>query len=66
MLRPYGASVSVALRTLKQSSPLKTSHRVRPSSLIHFVGKLEVSPGPTSHFSVKKTVVHGPQGSGAS
>jgi len=24
-----------------------------PSTLIHLVGKLAVSPGPTSHFSVK-------------
>ena len=37
-----------------------------PSALIHFVGRLLVSPGPTSQSSAKKTVVHGPQGSGAS
>jgi hypothetical protein len=25
---------------------------VRPSALIHLVGKLHVSPGPTSHWAV--------------
>src|SRR5262245_56714677 len=50
------ATVSRALRTEKWSSPENTRFRVRPSSLIHLVGKLAVSPGPTSHRSVKNTV----------
>ena len=61
-----GDKVRVALRTENESSPEKTKYIVFPSSLIHLVGKLPVSPGPVSHFRVKNTVVHGPQGSGAS
>ena len=60
------ASLSVARRTEKQSSPENTRWTVRPSRLIHFVGRQDVSPGPTSHCGVKTTVVHGPHGSGAS
>src|SRR5262245_34026229 len=60
------ATVSVALRTEKWSSPENTRYGVLPSALIHLVGKLAVSPGPTAHFCVKNTVVHGPHGSGAS
>src|SRR5581483_10036484 len=59
-------AVKVALRTAKWSSHENTRWRVLPSALIHLVGKLAVSPGPTSHFSVKYAVVHGPHGSGAS
>src|SRR5262245_14187494 len=59
-------TVKVACLTEKQSAPEKTRCKTRPSTLIHFGGKLLVSPGPTSHSSVKKTVVHGPHGSGAS
>ena len=43
---------SVAFRTLKKSSPEKTMWIVLPSGLIHFAGKLQVSPGPTSHSLV--------------
>lgn len=39
---------SVPRRTLKRSSPEKTSQTVRPSGLIHLAGKHPVSPGPTS------------------
>src|SRR5262249_43278634 len=62
----FPETVRVALRTAKWSSPEKTRWSDRPSALIHLVGKLADSPGPTSHFSVKNTVVHGPHGSGAS
>jgi hypothetical protein len=58
--------VSVAWRTEKASSPEKTRYTVRPSALIHFVGNALLSPGPTSHSFVKKAVVQGPHGSGAS
>src|SRR5262249_40372384 len=60
------AARRLAWRTAKWSSPENTRWTVLPSALIHRVGKLAVSPGPTSHFSVKYTVVHGPHGSGAS
>ena len=62
----HSASFSTARRTEKQSSPEKTRWSVFPSELIHFAGKLDVSPGPTSQRSVKNAVVHGPHGSGAS
>jgi peptidyl-tRNA hydrolase len=62
----YSSTVKVALRTEKESSPEKTRWIVLPSLLIHFVGKLHVSPGPTSQSSVKNADVHGPHGSGAS
>ena len=45
-------NTSVALRTEKQSSPEKTMCKVLPSALIHLVGKLALSPGPTSHRSL--------------
>jgi uncharacterized protein len=48
-----GATVRLAWRTAKWSSPENTRWTVLPSALIHLVGKLAVSPGPTSHFSVK-------------
>jgi hypothetical protein len=47
-VRGCGYRTSVALRTEKQSSPENTRCIVNPSALIHFVGKLAVSPGPTS------------------
>ena len=52
--RRLEASVTTnsTLRTEKQSSPENTRCAVRPSALIHLGGKLLVSPGPTSHFSV--------------
>src|SRR5207249_3002524 len=58
-----GATVSRASRTAKWSSPENTSCTVLPSALNHLVGKLAVSPGRTSRFSVKYTVVHGPASS---
>jgi hypothetical protein len=64
--RPSSVTSKVARRTAKSSFPEKTSHIDLPSLLIHLGGKLLVSPGPTSHFSVKKTVLHGPHGAGAS
>ena len=65
-VRGCGCRTSVALRTEKPSSPENIRCIVNPSALIHFVGKLDVSPGPTSQSSVKNTVVHGPRGCGAS
>ena len=56
VIETYGKGLWIALnstrRTEKQSLPEKTRWQVRPSWLIHLVGKLLVSPGPTSQFSV--------------
>jgi len=50
--RPYlFARISLARRTENESFPEKTRWSVLPSALIHFGGKLDVSPGPTSHRS---------------
>ena len=61
-----GATITFAVRTEKESSPEKTRASILPSGFIHLVGKPPVSPGPTSHSAVKKAVVQGPHGSGAS
>ena len=50
--RGFWSAWNVARRTEKLSLPEKTKWHVRPSRVIHFVGKLLVSPGPTFQFSV--------------
>ena len=42
----------VACRTENESSPENTRCTDLPSALIHFVGRLLLSPGPTSHAAV--------------